>query len=76
MKGLLFIILCCIINAKCYVPEKTYNLIAVVRVIEIEKTELGWDIYWEDVKGNEYRTFTTDSLIYYKGYKMLTLIKQ
>jgi len=76
MRALIFIILCCIVNVKCYIPQKTYDTIGIMTVYDTQKTELGWDIYWEDRRGNERVTFALDTSIYHKGYSIMTLIKQ
>ena len=76
MKAIIFIILCCIVNVKCYIPQKAYELIGVITVYSTEKTDVGWDIFWEDKRGNEYKTFASDTSVFHKGYSMLTLLKQ
>ncbi len=76
MRGIIFIILCCIVNTKCYIPQKAYDIIGTMTIYDTRQTELGWDIYWEDKRGNERKTFAKDTTIFHIGYSILTLTKQ
>ena len=76
MKATLFIIVCCIIPFGCYIPQKySYEEPSEVKVIETHKEGNGFEIIWEDSKGNEHKTFAPDTSVFKIGYTMRTLIK-
>ncbi len=75
VRAVIFIILCCAINIKCYVRPKPYEGFGDIKVIEVYKTDKGFDIIWEDYRGNEHITFANDTSVFHVGYSMKTLIK-
>ena len=77
MRAFVFILLCCVFASNCYTPKylKKYEEMGIIKVVEVHKTEMGWDIIWEDYRQNEHVTFANDTSVYHVGYKMRTLIK-
>ncbi len=78
VRGVIFIILCCIVSGSCYAPKRFNRVeeIGIVKVIETHPTELKtWEIIWVDNRQNEHRTFANDTSVFHVGYSMKTLIK-
>ena len=63
----------------CYIPQKgEWYEFRNVTLVEIRKTEIGYDLFWEDGHSRDIMTFLTDTTGcgYYVGYSVISMVKK